>query len=202
MGEQFDIYDEDHNPLGQAPRERAHREGLWHDAAYCWMVCRMGGRDWVYFQQRSFDKATYPGYYEVAATGHVAAGETHREAMVREMYEETGVRAEERRLHYLGVMKKELRTGDVLDREFAHIYGYELDVPAFAPGDEVERMIAVPAEELPLGTDGERVIRAVDLYGEALSLRAAEFCSHPGEYETFAGPWIAGRQGREGGDAR
>ncbi len=192
--EKLTIYDENHNCAGEASRDEAHRKGLWHEVVHCWMVCRMGGRNWIYFQQRAFLKADFPGYYDIASTGHVDAGEKAEDAAVREALEETGVRIDRNRLSYLGMVREEIMEGDFFDREFAHVYLYQMDVPAFAPGEEVEKMVAIPAEELEkLDGDGEDPLYGTDLTGNPFVFRQEEFCRHPGEFTKLVLPGLMGK---------
>ncbi len=189
MEEKLQIYDENHNPVGEASRTDAHREGLWHEVVHCWMVCSLGGRSWIYFQRRAFSKKDFPGLYDIASTGHIDAGESHREAVCREAFEETGVSIDTNRLTYLGIVKEEIREGDFFDREFAHVYLYELDIPGFAPGEEVEEMAAFPAEELIKMDSGKEVLlHGMDLSGNPLAVRREEFCNHPGEFTALVLP--------------
>ena len=88
MEEWLTIYDENCEKTGRALREDAHRQGLWHQVVHCWMVCRTGDEEWLYFQQRAFSKEDFPGYYDIGSTGHVAEGENHLNAVCREAYEE------------------------------------------------------------------------------------------------------------------
>ena len=44
--------------------------------------------------KRDLNKPSYPGYYECSAGGAAQKGETPEQAAIRELYEETGIRAE------------------------------------------------------------------------------------------------------------
>lgn len=189
--ELFTVYDENCNPVGTATRKEAHKEGLWHEVVHCWLVCRHSGRTWIYLQQRAFDKAEFPGYYDIGSTGHVDAGESHLDAVCREAMEETGLRLDKKRLTYLGMTKEEEPLDDGYDREFARVYLYEMDMPFFAPGDEVERMAAVSLEEMMnLELLGAEAMQASFLEGEPFMIHKDQLCRHPGEFETLVYPAI------------
>ena len=47
----------------------------------------------LYLQRRSKHKNSYPGLWDVSASGHVRAGEAREDAARRELYEELGVKA-------------------------------------------------------------------------------------------------------------
>ena len=86
-----DIYDADRKPTG-----RVHRRGKpWKKGEYGLVVCV-----WIYndegqllLTRRALGK-TYHGTWENSG-GAAKAGETSRQAICRELFEETGIRAEE-----------------------------------------------------------------------------------------------------------
>ena len=55
--ELIDIYDENMNHLGTAPRSQAHHEGLWHMTFHCWIVSRP---DKIWLQRRGEHVETHP----------------------------------------------------------------------------------------------------------------------------------------------
>ncbi len=86
-----DIYDEDRNLTG-----RIHKRGTpWRRGEYGLVVCV-----WVYdgcgkvLLTRRAPQKTYAGTWENSG-GAAQAGETSRAAIARELYEETGIRAQE-----------------------------------------------------------------------------------------------------------
>ena len=92
-----DIYDEDRNLTG-----RVHRRGSpWQPGEYGVVVCV-----WVYDGQghllltRRAKEKSFAGTWENSG-GAVKAGETSREAVARELFEETGIRAEQEEFELL-----------------------------------------------------------------------------------------------------
>lgn len=84
-----DIYDIDRNWTG-----RVHLRGTpWLPGEYGLVVCTWvyDGRGKVLLTKRAPEKS-FPGTWENSG-GAVKAGETSREAIARELYEETGIRA-------------------------------------------------------------------------------------------------------------
>ena len=86
-----DIYDEKRRPTG-----RLHRRGTpWKNGEYGMVVCV-----WVYDGQgkvlltRRAPEKSFAGTWENSG-GAVKAGESSRQAIARELFEETGIRAEE-----------------------------------------------------------------------------------------------------------
>ena len=85
-----DIYDENRRVTG-----RLHRRGSrWHKGEYGLVVCVWvyDGRGNLLLTRRAPGK-TYAGTWENSG-GAAKAGETSLQAIVRELYEETGIRAE------------------------------------------------------------------------------------------------------------
>ena len=197
-GEQeiFSVYDDDGKPLGQMKRGQVHRLGLWHEVVHCWMYARQGDTIWLYFQQRAASKKDFPGFYDLSSTGHVGASEEHAQAVLREVREETGVKMDPERLVYAGQVQEELHEGDFFDREIGQVYLYEMDLPEFLPGEEVDRMIAVPIEEYEKKEfGGAPYIQGYTLEGEPVLIREEEWCRHNGEYERLVKPLLCGGSG-------
>lgn len=85
-----DIYDKDRNPTGQI-----HRRGTpWRKGEYGLVVCVWvyDGRGKLLLTRRAPGK-TFAGTWENSG-GAALAGETSLQAITRELYEETGIRAE------------------------------------------------------------------------------------------------------------
>lgn len=81
--EYLDTYDNNGKYLGKKERNVVHKEGLWHNSVHCWLYDKKGN---VYFQIRKEEKTFY-----TTASGHVLAGESIKEALVREVKEEIGL---------------------------------------------------------------------------------------------------------------
>lgn len=89
MPELIDVLDENGVKTGRVvTREEVHREGLWHQIA---VVVVLDGNDRILLQQRSSNKQTNPGKWDIAGAGHVDAGESSLTAAKREVEEEIGI---------------------------------------------------------------------------------------------------------------
>lgn len=92
-----DIYDADRNRTG-----RLHRRGTrWKQGEYGLIVCVWvyDGRGKILLTQRAPEKS-FAGTWENSG-GAAKAGETSRQAIARELYEETGIRAEQEEFELL-----------------------------------------------------------------------------------------------------
>ncbi|MFC4811160.1 NUDIX hydrolase [Paenibacillus sp. GCM10023250] len=149
--ERFDIYDERGAHLGTAPRSEVHARGLWHRSIHCWLARRDGGRKLVLFQQRAEGKDTFPGLFDITAAGHLAAGETMRDA-AREIEEELGFAVPFEALIPLGKARKEAagtaKGLAFVDREISGVYGCVYEGPLSALTLQREEVAGVYEAEL------------------------------------------------------
>lgn len=191
------ILDEDLHEIGTAPRGQVHAQGLLHQVVHCWVVSEQENGTWVYYQQRSFQKRDFPGLYDLAVGGHIDAGEKPADAILREMREEIGISAKSDELEFLGTIREDTHIGDFFDRELGYIYLYRNPGPQFAVGEEVERMIRVPLEELRhKEPGGPESIQCYTLGGKPFLAGADCWCRHPGEFQTMLLPVLEKRLDR------
>ena len=83
------VVDEADRPVAALPRYRVRSENLRHRSTYIFVFDRLGR---VLVQRRTAIKDVYPGCYDLAAGGVVAAGESYEECAEREAEEELGIR--------------------------------------------------------------------------------------------------------------
>lgn len=81
--------DEHDQLLGDLPRAEVRERGLIGRGTYILLFNSAGE---LCVHRRTLSKAIYPGYWDVAAGGMVAAGESYAESAARELEEELGVR--------------------------------------------------------------------------------------------------------------
>ncbi|MEL4503375.1 NUDIX domain-containing protein [Luteococcus sp. H138] len=86
--EMVTIYDEQARPAGVASRSVMRRENLRHGGTGI-LVTNSAGQ--VYAHRRTEQKDVYPGYYDLAAGGVIAAGEEPLDSARRELAEELGI---------------------------------------------------------------------------------------------------------------
>ncbi len=88
--------DEQDEVLGSLPRAELRARGLIGRGTFILLFNSQGE---LCVHRRTLSKAVYPGYWDVAAGGMVAAGEDYAESAARELFEELGVRGVTLRAH-------------------------------------------------------------------------------------------------------
>ncbi len=84
----MDIVDDNDNVIGQGPRDKIIKEVIAHRAV---AVLVLNSNQEVFIHKRTFDKETYPGYWDAVCAGGVEAGEEYDVAAKRELSEELGI---------------------------------------------------------------------------------------------------------------
>jgi isopentenyldiphosphate isomerase len=122
VDEMLDILDETGRPTGEVrAKSEAHRLGLWHRCFHCWICGSDPEGSYLLLQRRAATKDTWPGYLDVTAAGHLAAGEETIDGL-REVEEELGLRVEVERLVPLGSRRVEQEIPGGRDREFHEVF--------------------------------------------------------------------------------
>jgi isopentenyldiphosphate isomerase len=123
--ELLDVFDERGRRRGAKRRGDVHRDGDWHVAFHLWVVSPAG----VLLQRRARDKASWPGYLDASAAGHLRAGEAIADGL-REAEEELGAVYAFDALAPLGVHPvAETQPGGLVNREYQHVFGVVDDRP-------------------------------------------------------------------------
>ncbi|WP_257348445.1 NUDIX hydrolase [Pseudalkalibacillus decolorationis] len=121
--ELINIFDENYNHVGIAPRDEVHQKGYWHEAFHCWFVKIEDDTEYIYLQIRSPQKKDYPNLLDITAAGHLLANETIEDG-VREVKEELGIDVYFEELVPVGVLKYSETIGGIIDNEFANVFLY------------------------------------------------------------------------------
>ncbi|MDD4808408.1 MULTISPECIES: NUDIX domain-containing protein [Caproicibacterium] len=190
MPENLTVYNSFFTPLGSKDRAFVHKNGLWHAVAHCWVVSQLtaasGEKEtWVWLQQRAHNKDNAPDYYDISVGGHIRAGESPLQAVLRETEEELGLLLHLEDVELLGVTKENCvsSASPFPDREFGYVFLHRDAHPLFRPGEEVQDIVRVRAEDLcRKDLQDIKTVPAVSLSRGSLSLRADQFCIHPNEF--------------------
>lgn len=104
--ELIDIYDENNNYLGySAERDKVHENNLWRRHVSAWIMNNEGK---ILMQQRSFSKIKNPGKWAKTG-GHVDSGESEDDAIKREVFEEIGLKVNDKDIHKIEVFKNKMK---------------------------------------------------------------------------------------------
>lgn len=85
----MDIVDHDDRVIGQRYRDELYSEGAKNFRVVNAFIENRHGE--VLFPRRSMDRKLFPGALDTSVGGHVRAGESYLDALVRETLEETGL---------------------------------------------------------------------------------------------------------------
>ena len=126
MDEYLDIWDSEGKPTGKTClKDEAHQKGWFHPTVHVWFYTPAPA---LLFQKRSLIKETYPGFWDVSVAGHVSAGESIIEGVIREIKEEIGLDILENDLISLDIRKNTNRFDDgIIDCEFQHVFLVKLN---------------------------------------------------------------------------
>ena len=135
--ELLDIVDETGVPTGKTvERTAAHQYGIRHRTSHVWLLRKCHGKVQVLLQQRSLNKDSHPGCYDISSAGHIPAGESFVESALRELREELGVVASEGELIDCGQRRFEYRSSfhglKFWDNQVSNVYVLWRDME---PGD-------------------------------------------------------------------
>lgn len=117
--EMIDEYNKIGEKIGVVDKEIAHRDGLWHKAIHVWII---NDKNEVLLQYRCSEKKLYPNMWDVSFAGHIGAGESSVEAVIREGKEELGIDVDLERLEFLMTMVEKVKYEKILSNEFIDVY--------------------------------------------------------------------------------
>lgn len=147
--EYIDILNSDGTPTGKSClKSEIHRQGHYHDTAHVWYY---NANAEILLAQRAATKTICPSIWDVSVAGHVDAGESIVEAVLRETREEIGIHITESDLEKIGVFNCfQSYPNGIIDNEFHHTFIARID---YNPADflldkqEVQQVkfVSIPA---------------------------------------------------------
>lgn len=120
--EYIDVISPDGDLTGVSkPRSSVHQEGDWHRSVHVWIL---NNTHELLIQRRAFEKENHPGLWDVSCAGHITAGDSSRQAAVRELKEELGLTIQPDALERMFTIESHyvLNDGTYIDNELVDVY--------------------------------------------------------------------------------
>ena len=140
----FDIVDENDTVVSSGKKSYIHKNKLLHRAVHAIFFDRKGR---ILLQTRSALKDSYPLCYTTSCSGHVDSGESYEQALLRETFEELGVKLKLSDFKKIAKLGACAETGFEFIELFTTVYEGEFNV-AKDEVDSVEWMAPEDFEEL------------------------------------------------------
>lgn len=115
----IDEYNKIGEKVGVIDKELAHQNGLWHKAIHVWVL---NDKNEILLQYRCAQKMLYPDTWDCSFAGHVGAGESSIQAVLREGKEELGIEVNLENLEYLFTNRESIEYEQIKSNEFVDIY--------------------------------------------------------------------------------
>lgn len=180
--EYLTVLDAQGRACGVRPRSIVHQQGLRHGIIHLWVFETQKGVPGLWLQRRALDRPLYPGRYDLAATGHIDAGETPLEAVIREAQEECGLNLEASALTMLERVFHQTyaRPDGGLDDELSYIFiCSKKEQTVFVPGAEVMEMRWVSCEAFAESVEQDKAL----VFPDGSTLSRAELCCRAEEWQ-------------------
>lgn len=167
MEELIDILDENGTKTGEIEtREQVHKKGLWHRIIVVAIIDKNGH---LLMQQRSENKDSNPGKWDVSAAGHVSSGQTSIESAIREVSEELGIELSETDLKYLLTYKNNRKIKEnYIDKQIYDCYivnKQEIEIKNIKIQEsEVEQVKLCNLKEVEQLISNQKVLNRDELY--------------------------------------
>jgi len=142
MEEYIDIVTREGKPTGKCvPKSEIHKKGLYHHTAHIWFYTSEGE---ILLAQRAASKAICPLMWDVSVAGHIDAGETVKQAAIRETKEEINLDITETDLQPIGVFECfQTYESGIIDNEFHNTFIAELKIPISQLTPQIEEVEAL-----------------------------------------------------------
>lgn len=180
--EYLTILDAQGRACGDRPRKIVHAQGLRHGVIHLWVFGMQNGVHGLWLQRRALDRPLYPGRYDLAATGHIDAGETPLEAVLREAQEECGLKLQASDVIMLEQSFHQTypRPDGGLDDEIAYIFVCTpQEETAFCIGSEVMEMRWVSCAAFAEAVEQDKAL----IFPDGTQLERTELCCRADEWK-------------------
>lgn len=117
--EMIDEYNNAGEKMGVVDKAVAHQKGLWHKSIHVWIL---NDKNEILLQYRCAEKKLYPNTWDCSFAGHIGAGESSVQAVLREGKEELGIDVDLRKLEYILTNREKIKYEQIQSNEFVDIY--------------------------------------------------------------------------------
>ncbi|WP_232734726.1 NUDIX domain-containing protein [Polaribacter sp. ALD11] len=149
MNEFIDILTPEGKPTGKtALKSEAHKHGWFHATVHIWLFTSAKK---ILLQKRVLTKKVFPGLWDISVAGHVAAGEEILASAKREVFEEIGLKLEDKDLIKIGTRIHQIsHANGIQDNEHHHVFVAELKVPISELNIQTEEVAAIKLFDLDI----------------------------------------------------
>jgi len=170
--EYIDVISPDGNLTGVSkPRSEIHQEGNWHRSVHIWIL---KDKEKLLIQQRSLEKESHPGLWDVSCAGHIPSGDSSLHAAVRELKEELGLPILPEELELIFTVESHfiLNNGTYKDNELVDVFLLKKNINV--------QMLQLQPEEV----DSVRLI-SVNAFRDFVSSNDSSFVPHWKAYQNL-----------------
>jgi len=151
----LNVVDREGRIIGKDTRENIHKKGLLHREVHVWFYTPKGE---IIFQLRGKCKDTFPNLLDATVGGHVELNSDFLDTALKEMLEETGVKAEKSNLRLITTLHKQAKdpatgkSNNVIRAIYAYQFEGGLESLKMEEG-EAQRFEKWSIEDLLMGLD-------------------------------------------------
>jgi isopentenyl-diphosphate delta-isomerase len=124
--EPIDVLDENGDPTGEVlMKSEVHSRSLWHPVVHLWIY---NSDKKFLLQKRAPQKLVWPNKWDVSVAGHMAAGETSEQALIKEAKEELNLDIKIEQANLFERLKAEEPMDGWINRIFIYLYTMPADI--------------------------------------------------------------------------
>lgn len=106
-------------------KDEIYKTGEWFRSVHIWIV---NDNNELLLQKRSLYKTTFPNLWAVSVSGHVMAGETSIQAVIREVKEELDIDINSNQCKYLFTIRRQNIFNNCINRVYDDVYIVKLNI--------------------------------------------------------------------------